>query len=102
MKYRRETKTEQIRQEHNHYLELVKECETIGCVPVYASDYVPLWEKELLTIKEASVYFGIGRNRLYKMANDQDCKFVLFVGQKILIKREILEQYLESSTTYSI
>ena len=29
---------------------------------------VPLWEKYLLTIEEAAVYFGIGENRLRELA----------------------------------
>ncbi len=59
---------------------------------------VPICEKVNLTIKEASAYFGIGRDKLYDMAKDNKCKFVLRNGRNILIKRKILEKYLEQNT----
>ena len=58
---------------------------------------VPIWEKANLTIEEAAAYFGIGQNRLRELTEDEQCKFVLFVG---LIKRRLFEQYLEQA--YSI
>lgn len=60
--------------------------------------YVPISEKMNLTIKEASVYFGIGRDKLYDMVKDNKCNFVLRNGRNILIKRKMLEKYLEQNT----
>ena len=53
-----------------------------------------------LTIEEAAAYFGIGMNKLRELTEDEQCKFVLFVGTKRLIKRRLFEQYLEQA--YSI
>ena len=61
---------------------------------------VPVWEKANLTIEEAAAYFGIGMNKLRELTEDEQCKFVLFVGTKRLIKRRLFEQYLEQA--YSI
>jgi excisionase family DNA binding protein len=61
---------------------------------------VPIWEKANLTIEEAAAYFGIGMNKLRELTEDEQCKFVLFVGTKRLIKRRMFEQYLEHA--YSI
>ena len=61
---------------------------------------VPLWEKANLTIEEAAAYFGIGMNKLRELTEDEQCKFVLYVGTKRLIKRRLFEQYLEQA--YSI
>lgn len=61
---------------------------------------IPIWEKANLTIEEAAAYFGIGMNKLRAMTEDEDCKFVLYVGTKRLIKRRLFEQYLEQA--YSI
>lgn len=58
---------------------------------------VPLWEKANLTIEEAAAYFGIGMNKLRELTEDEQCKFVLFVGTKRLIKRRLFEQYLEQA-----
>ena len=61
---------------------------------------IPLWEKRLLTLEEASVLFGIGINRLRLLSDDSNCPFVLWNQSKRLIKREQLEKYLEKA--YSI
>ena len=61
---------------------------------------VPIWKKANLTIEEAAAYFGIGMNKLRELTEDEQCKFVLFVGTKRLIKRRLFEQYLEQA--YSI
>lgn len=56
---------------------------------------IQIYEKSNLTISEASTYFNIGVNKLRKMTNSDDCKFVLWVVNKRLIKRKQLEAYLE-------
>ena len=61
---------------------------------------VPIWEKYNLTLEEASAYSGIGINKLREMTNAKNCQFVLWVGNKRLIKRKLLDAYIEK--TYSI
>lgn len=61
---------------------------------------IPLQDRELLTVKEAAAYFNIGMNRIREITNDDGCKFVLWVGNKRMIKRELFKAYLEES--YSI
>ena len=61
---------------------------------------VPIWEKSNLTLDEASAYSGIGINKLRDISNARDCQFVLWVGNKRLIKRKALDAYLEKM--YSI
>ena len=61
---------------------------------------VPIWEKYALTIDEASAYFGIGTGKIRELTNDNDCNFVLWVGNKRLIKKQLFEKYL--SAAYSI
>ena len=39
--------------------------------------FVLLCEKWLLFIEEASIYFGVGQNRLAKLASQDGCKFVV-------------------------
>ena len=55
---------------------------------------VPIWEKELLSVKEAAAYFGIGENKLREITDNPDCQSVLWVGSKRLIKREKMKKYL--------
>lgn len=61
---------------------------------------IPIWEKTNLTLEEASVYSGIGINKLRELSNAKDCHFVLWVGNKRLLKRKAMDAYLEKM--YSI
>ncbi len=61
---------------------------------------VPIWEKANLTLEEAAAYSGIGVNKLREITNSEQCGFVLWVGHKRLIKRRLLDQFIEES--YSI
>lgn len=65
-----------------------------------AIEKVPVWEKANLSLEEAAAYFGIGINKLRDMTNEENCPFVLWNGNKRLIKRKQLERFLE--TAYSI
>lgn len=59
--------------------------------------YVPIWEKANLTLPEAAALYNIGINRLRELSDDDHCPFVLFVGNKRLIKRKQFEQYIENA-----
>ena len=61
---------------------------------------IPIWEKSNLTLEEAAAYSNIGTSKLREMTDCKDCRFVLFVGSKRLIKRNLFDQYLENM--YSI
>ena len=61
---------------------------------------VPIWEKSNLSLEEAAAYSGIGINKLRELTNERNCRFVLWVGNKRLIKRRLFDQYIESE--YSI
>lgn len=62
---------------------------------------IPIWERFLLTVKEASLYFNIGENKLHRLVNDymdSDYKFVIQNGSRTMIKREKFEKFLNDST----
>jgi excisionase family DNA binding protein len=61
---------------------------------------VPIWEKTNLTLTEAAEYYNIGVNKLREMTNSEDCPYVLWVGNKRLIKRQQFNKYLDK--VYSI
>lgn len=56
---------------------------------------VPIWEKSNLTIEEAAAYTGIGINKIREMSNGDNCPFVLWIGNKRLIKRRKFDEYIE-------
>lgn len=55
---------------------------------------IPIWEKFILTVEEASEYSNIGRDKLYELCKNPSCTFVLKNGRNILIKRKEFEKYL--------
>lgn len=56
---------------------------------------VPVWEKSNLTVEEAAAYSGIGINRIKDLTNDEECPFVLWVGNKRLIKRKRFDDFID-------
>ena len=56
---------------------------------------VPLSEKLMLTVKEAAAYSGIGINKIDSMCRQPNCPFVLFNGNRKLVKRKAFEAFLE-------
>lgn len=60
-------------------------------------EQIPIQNKYSLTLEEAAQYFHIGINKLREMTDSKDCKYVFWVGSKRLIKRQVLEKYLETA-----
>ena len=61
---------------------------------------IPIYQKQNLTIEVAAVYSNIGRNKLRQLTDDEKCVFVLWVGEKRLIKRKQFDEFIEKA--YSI
>lgn len=61
------------------------------------SDKVPIKDKVVLTIKEASEYSNIGENTIRGLLKDNQCSFLLKVGNKQLVKRLPFEKYIENT-----
>lgn len=61
---------------------------------------VPIWEKYALSVEEAAQYTGVGMSKIREISDGEDCKFVLWIGTRRLLKRKLLEEYLENQ--YSI
>lgn len=62
---------------------------------------VPIKDKYLLTVEEASLYFNIGQSKLRTMISLQsDSPLFIHNNTKVLIKRKLFEQMLDES--YSI
>ncbi len=63
---------------------------------------IPISEKYLLTIKEASEYFNIGENKMYRIVNnflESDYKFVVQNGSRTMINRKKFESFLDETTS---
>ena len=57
--------------------------------------YVPIWEKVNLTFEEAAAYTGVGIHKLRELAKDSSSGLVLRIGNKTLLKRRRLVEYLD-------
>ena len=60
---------------------------------------VPIPQKLTLTIREAAEYSNIGINKIDAMLKQPNCPFVLFVGNKKLVKRREFEDFIRSQFT---
>ena len=62
---------------------------------------IPIWQKSNLSLEEAAAYYNIGINKLRQITDAKECeKYVLWVGNRRLIKRVAFEAYLQDK--YSI
>lgn len=62
---------------------------------------VPIWNRFLLTVSEASDYFNIGENKMHRIVNDyidSDYKFVIQNGNRAMINRKKFEEFLNATT----
>ena len=56
---------------------------------------MPLWERYLMTIEEASSYFRIGENKLRRIANEYKEECVVMNGNRMLIKKKKFEKVID-------
>lgn len=64
------------------------------------NDSIPIQEKYTLNIPEAAAYYGIGEKKLRQICADHPREtFYLLVGNKLLIKKNLFEDFLSRTTT---
>lgn len=56
---------------------------------------MPLWERYLMTIEEASSYFRIGENKLRQIDNEHKRECVVMNGNRMLIKKKNFEKVID-------
>ena len=62
---------------------------------------VPLWEKYLLTVNEASEVFNIGEKKLRNLiSNYKDADWIRFNGERLMIHRKNFERYFDLTQTF--
>lgn len=59
---------------------------------------IPISEKYMLSIHEASEYFNIGIKTMRRMAEENTGCFAIFMGNRYLIIREKFEKYIDLLT----
>lgn len=57
---------------------------------------IPVWEKYILSVNEASEYFHLGDKKLRKLIDDNPkADYLLWNGSRPLIKRKKFEKYID-------
>lgn len=57
---------------------------------------IPVWERYILTIEEASRYFRIGENKLRRLAEEnKNANWLIMNGNRIQIKRKQFEKIID-------
>jgi len=62
---------------------------------------IPVWEKYILTIDEASAYFNIGQKKLRNLVNlyrDSPNTFAIDNGNNFLINRKKFEEFIDATS----
>ena len=59
---------------------------------------VEIHNKIALTIEEAAAISNIGQNKLIQLLKTPRCPFVLYVGNKKLVKRKEFEEFISATT----
>ncbi|MBO5486783.1 MAG: excisionase family DNA-binding protein [Eubacterium sp.] len=60
---------------------------------------ISIWQQYTLSIEEAAVYFRIGEKKLRQLVSEnENASFVLMNGNRVQIKRQLFEQYIDAAT----
>ena len=59
---------------------------------------IPISEKYMLTVREASEYVNIGIKNMRRMAEENTGFYAVFLGNRYLIVRKKFEEYMDSLT----
>lgn len=75
---------------------------SVGCSSATAEYIISIafFKTCALLIEEAAAYSNIGQNKLREISDNERCPFVLWVGNKRLIKRRQFDRYIDDC--YSI
>ena len=60
---------------------------------------LPFYEKYLLTVEEATVYYHIGAKKLTQLIKDNPkAKWILMNGKRTMIKRDLFSMWLDQQS----
>lgn len=63
------------------------------------TNVIPVWKRYVLSITEAADYYHIGENKLRMIVDEHpEADFIIMNGNRILIKRQKFEEFLDRAT----
>lgn len=85
--------------ETQYYLEELLMARNKTSITENSSNNIPVWCRYTLTIEEAAEYYHIGEGKLRNIVDThQNEDFYVMNGNRVLIKREKFEHYLDQAT----
>ncbi len=78
--------------EGDHTMEMIEKESTSRTIKL------PIGQKYMLTLREASAYFNIGEKKIRRLAEDHQGELSVFSGNKYLIIRPKFEQFLAETS----
>ena len=60
---------------------------------------VPVWERITISLEEAAAYSGIGVRKLRDMTDKPECNYVIWVGNRRMIKRKKFDEYRNATSS---
>lgn len=59
-------------------------------------------EKTLLSVKEFCVYVGIGKTKAKEMLANPRCKYVVRIGRRVFVHKELFDEELRKSAKFQL
>ena len=59
-------------------------------------------KKSLMSFEEFYKYLGIGKTKARELTSKPDCKYVVRIGRRVFIHRELLENELKKVAKYQL
>ena len=59
-------------------------------------------EKTLLSVEEFCTYMGIGKTKARELLSNPGCKYVVRIGRRVLIHKELLDADLKKSAKFQL
>lgn len=60
------------------------------------------YEKNLMTIDEFCKYVGIGKTKAREMISNPYCKYVVRIGRRVFIHKELFDDELKKSAKFQL
>ena len=60
------------------------------------------YERNLMTIEEFCKYVGIGRTKAREMISKPGCKYVVHIGRRVFIHKELFDAELKKSAKFQL
>lgn len=64
--------------------------------------YPKEFEKTLLSVEEFCTYLGIGKTKARELLSNPSCKYVVRIGRRVLIHKELLDAELKKSAKFQL